>query len=132
MIDFATLTLPASPNTYLIAPPGLCRAATPHEAAPVFAQDAPAVRAAFAKVAMGEPRVTAEGRDDAGLADDYVQRSALMRFPDTISVRFIPLEAGGSTLALYSRSKVGYSDMGVNKKRVQRWMTLLKAELGAR
>jgi len=129
MIDFATLTLPPSPNTYLVAPPGLCRAAEPHEAAPRYTQSAPVVRDAFLRVVAKQPRVTAGDKDEAGLQYEFVQRSAVFRFPDTVTVRFIPLAEGGATLAIYSRSKVGYSDMGVNRKRVQGWLVALDAEL---
>lgn len=132
MIDFETLARPASPNTYLVAPAALCREATPDEIAPRFSQDAPAVRDAFLKVVAAQPRVTPGPKDEARLRYEFVQRSAVFRFPDTISVQFIPLETGGSTLAIYSRSKVGYSDMGVNRKRVQSWLGALDAALAQR
>ncbi|MBU6372828.1 MAG: DUF1499 domain-containing protein [Alphaproteobacteria bacterium] len=131
MIDFATLERPPSPNTYLVAPPGLCRAAEPELAAPKFPQAAPVVRDAFFRMAAKQPRVTYGAKDDTGLQYELVQRSALFRFPDTITVRFIPLAEGGSTLAIYSRSQVGYSDMGVNRKRVQAWLAALDAEVRA-
>lgn len=57
----------------------------------------------------------------------YVQRTAIMHFPDTISVRFIDLGPGKATLAIYSRSQIGYSDVGANKARVLRWLALLQA-----
>ncbi len=52
----------------------------------------------------------------------YVQTSGLFGFPDYVSVRFIELDAGRSTLAVFSRSRLGQSDLGVNKKRVERWL----------
>lgn len=129
MLDFATFVRPASPNTFLIAPAGTTAAAA-DESAPTFGADAETVRAAFAKVALSQPRVRALSRDDAALQDEYVQESALFRFPDTVTVRFIPLAGGGSTLALYSRSRVGYSDLGVNAKRARLWLALLQEALG--
>jgi len=129
MIAFETLERPASPNTFLVAPPGLCRNATPDLAGPRFPQDAPAVRDAFLRMVAHQPRVTYGAKDEAGLQYEFVQRSAVFRFPDTVTVRFIPLEAGGSTLAAYSSSKVGYSDMGVNAKRMQAWLAALDVEL---
>ena len=48
----------------------------------------------------------------------YVQRSAVFGFPDYLSFRV--LERGdGAVLGLYSRSRFGYSDWGVNKARVE-------------
>ncbi|MGB3764761.1 MAG: DUF1499 domain-containing protein, partial [Ornithinimicrobium sp.] len=69
-----------------------------------------------------DPRV----RVLAGSAADgfvtYVQRSALMGYPDYVSVRFVGVDAEHSTLAIFSRARYGSSDMGVNEKRVRRWM----------
>jgi len=56
---------------------------------------------------------------------DLVQRSALFRFPDTVSIEVIPLGDSRSTLAIYSRSTYGYSDLGVNRKRIERWLARL-------
>ena len=57
----------------------------------------------------------------------YVQRTRLMRFPDTIRIQFYPLEDGAaSTLALYSQSQIGTSDFGVNLQRADRWLGRLK------
>lgn len=129
MIRFEDLTLPRSPNTYLVAPEGLCRNATPHQIAPRFAAPTPAVKAAFEQVLAREPRVTAGARDEAMGQYEWVQRSALMGFPDTITARFIALGDGGSTLAIYSRSKYGYRDFGVNRARVGDWLAKLEAAL---
>lgn len=130
MIDFAELERPRTPNTFLVAPDGLCRRATVDETAPRFGAPAEAVRAAFRRVAERQMRVDSGERNDALMQDAYVQRSALFRFPDFIEARFIPLPEGGSTLAVYSRSKYGRSDLGVNRKRIRGWLAELAAELG--
>jgi len=51
------------------------------------------------------------------------QKSALFRFADDIDVQAIPVDGGKSALAIYSRSRVGYSDLGVNRKRIERWLS---------
>ena len=56
----------------------------------------------------------------------YVERSRLMGYPDLITVRYFSLEANTSTLALYSRSLYGYSDLGVNQKRIEQWLASFK------
>jgi uncharacterized protein (DUF1499 family) len=124
MFRFEDIVLPKSPNTYLVAPPGLCRNATPHAPAPHYKKPASALRDAFLAMVAEEPRVTAGEKDDTLMQYAFVQRSAIMRFPDHIIVRFIA-ENDGATLAIYSRSKYGYRDMGVNKKRVQDWLEKL-------
>jgi uncharacterized protein (DUF1499 family) len=76
-------------------------------------------------VISSEPRITAVASDDATLTDRYIQRSALMRYPDTIVVKFFDLPDGRSTIAVYSRSQLGKSDLGVNRVRIERWLAKL-------
>lgn len=79
----------------------------------------------MAKVIATEPRVSLVESDDATLTERYIQRSALLKFPDTIVVRYIKKPEGGSTLAIYSRSQLGHSDLGVNLARLERWLRKL-------
>lgn len=74
-----------------------------------------------------EPRVERLAVDEETLTERWVQRSRVMRFPDTVNVRFVDLGEGRSTLALYSRSQLGSDDMGVNRARIERWLDRLAA-----
>jgi uncharacterized protein (DUF1499 family) len=87
------------------------------------------VKAAFDQVLAREPRISHSASDEGLGQYEWIQRSALMRFPDTITARFIALDAGASTLAIYSRSKFGRSDFGVNRARVSDWLAKLAAAL---
>lgn len=118
-LDPLTAATPTTPNSYRVAPPS---ERTDRDAdAPSFSAPVDDLAQAFDAVALGDDRVEVL----AGSADDgfvtYVQRSAFFAFPDYISVRFIETEKG-STLAVFSRSRFGRSDLGVNKKRVTRWL----------
>ena len=124
-VDFAKLVRRNSPNDALAAPSGMSRARVDIEP-PVFLSSAGDLRNALAQVTAKELRIKRVAADDATLTDRYVQRSAVLGFPDTIVVRFVPLPDGRSTLALYSRSQLGYSDMGVNKARLRRWLDGLR------
>lgn len=129
MIAFEKLKLKASPNQYLVAPEGFCPQASPHRKAPVFKVSAANLREAFVAVALAEPRVT-RGASDTGLDQhDFIQRSALLGFADDVTVRFIALSPATSTLAIYSRSRMGWSDMGVNRKRIDLWLAKVAAKL---
>lgn len=76
----------------------------------------------FDEIALADSRVEVlAGSADEGFVT-YIQRSALMGYPDYISVRFIEAEEGGSTLAVFSRARYGTSDLGVNETRVDRWV----------
>jgi len=124
-VDFAGLERGWRPNQYLLCPPGLCESAKADGEAPSFAEAPAALRARFRQMALAQPRVALVRSDDALMQDDYVQRSRLMGFPDTITVRFLPTADGGSTLAVYSRAHYGISDRGVNKARVTAWLAAL-------
>ncbi|MEL6267324.1 MAG: DUF1499 domain-containing protein, partial [Pseudomonadota bacterium] len=47
----------------------------------------------------------------------YVQTSRIVGFPDYVSARTVE---GG--IAVWSRSRYGYSDLGVNRARVEDWL----------
>lgn len=88
---------------------------------PDFDVGATVLSAAFDRVAQGEGRVEVlTGLASHGFVT-YVQRSAFFGFPDYISVRFIDIPGGRSTIAIISRARYGQSDLGVNEKRVARW-----------
>ena len=122
--DFATLRKTSRPNQYLVLPPGV-GVENPDLVAPTF--DLPAARLAElwrSEVAAGSD-VTERRWDAATLTGDYVERSKLMRYPDLITVQVRPLGRTRSTLAIYSRSVYGYSDRGVNQRRVRHWLDRL-------
>ncbi|MEC9347398.1 MAG: DUF1499 domain-containing protein [Pseudomonadota bacterium] len=122
MIDFATLKPGWRPNQFLMAPEGLCQAASPHATSPDFAVPPTELMQAFHTLALAEPRVTVRDDKRTDLAATYVQRSKFFRFPDIVDVRVFPRGEAGSTLAIYSRAVYGIRDFGVNERRVRDWV----------
>lgn len=129
-VNFETLKRRTSPNDSLACPQNICTAKS-DVASPIFAVSAPELQKAFAKVIASEPSVEQVASDDSGFTRRYVQRTKIMRFPDTIVVRFIDLGDGRSTIALYSRSQLGEGDFGVNHARIERWLDKLSKEAPA-
>lgn len=125
-VEFETLTRRTTPNDSLACPPGVCKAAS-DVTPPEYGVGAAELRLAFGKMIAAEPRIANVATDTVALTDRYIQRSALMRYPDTIVVRFFDRPEGRSTLALYSRSQLGRGDMGVNRARLERWLKQLSA-----
>ena len=121
-IDFATLRLSAKANQYLVCPADLC-AGEAHGESPTFSHSVEQLRTRWDAVIAAQPRMVTLAEHDHQI--DYVQRTAVVRFPDIITVRFIPLTPAGSTLALYSRSVYGSSDFGVNRARLLQWLSAL-------
>ncbi len=126
-VDPMTVVRATTPNAALIAPAGA--ASAPDRAAPVFARTPEALMAAFDRIAMAAPRVTRLAGSPAELHATYLQRSAIMGYPDFISVRALPAE-GGATLAIYSRSRFGFGDFGVNAARASAWLDALERDGG--
>lgn len=62
------------------------------------------------------------GGPDEGRAT-YVTRSRWMGFPDYTTV-----QAEGADLELFARLRFGQSDMGVNRERVEQWLSALRAQ----
>ena len=128
-LDFATLRLPASPNACLAAPAGThpqAQVVTPP--LPVDAGTAwPVLRA----LGDGMERVARYGEFSARRQAQWVARSALMNYPDIIVAEVVP-GPDGAGLFLYSRSLFGWSDMGVNRKRVEAWLAAFDAALRQR
>ncbi len=127
-VDFAGLRLTDKPNQFLMCPPGIC-SANPHADSPVLDVSFEQLREHWRQVLAVQPRVELLAADEEGQQFDYVQRSARFRFPDLITVRFISVSFSKSTLAIYSRSVYGKSDLGVNRERIEAWLKILREGL---
>ena len=57
-VDFATLKRPGTPNTFLMAPDGLCAQAKADMAAPVYGVAAAKLRNEILRVVIAQPRVS--------------------------------------------------------------------------
>ncbi|HJT14416.1 MAG TPA: DUF1499 domain-containing protein [Dongiaceae bacterium] len=127
--DFATLERGPDANQYLLCPKGMCTAETDGEA-PVFDVPVEQLQVAWDEMLAEQPRLQVLRRDVTNIQIDYVQRSRLLRFPDLVTVRFVPIDDMHSTVAIYSRSVYGKDDMGVNRIRVEEWLARVKAKVG--
>jgi uncharacterized protein (DUF1499 family) len=126
-VDFATLRPEARPNRFVMCPPGLCPA--PDAPSPVFAVPAAALREAWMRVGDRQPHASLLDASADGWQLDYEVRTPMLRFPDAVTVRFLPVGPESSTFAVYSRSHYGYSDLGTNERRVTQWLDAARAEL---
>ena len=112
------------PNDFLMLPPGMAGA---DAESPLIAGSLEAVARRVDAVARGEPRVTRlAGSNEAGFIT-YVVRSAWIGFPDYVSIKVMPQPDGRMALAIWSRSRFGHSDLGVNEARVRRWVEAFAA-----
>ena len=125
-LDFGDLVLPPSPNTCLAAPPGAHPGA--HVTVPPLPVDAATAWGVLRTLGGRFPRTTLMAEWPERRQAQWVQRSALLRFPDLINAELRPGPAGCG-LFLYSRSLFGWSDLGVNRRRVAAWLAALEGVL---
>lgn len=129
MPDFASLEPADTPNRYLVLPPGFDAAAKPDAPGPVFDVPVARLERLALEVIRGQPRVAVIAAEPRRRKYAFVQRTPVMRFPDTVTLRFIGLGEARSSLAIYSRSKYGRSDFGENRRRVEEWLAAIAARV---
>ena len=89
---------------------------------PVYEMDKIALAKAFDAHVLRYPNVTRLAGRSEDVHVTYVARTPMVRFPDYVSVSFLDAESGGATLAVYSRSRFGSGDGGLNRTRFLGWV----------
>lgn len=117
-INFKSLKRPPKPNTCLVAPENHCLAAEPDFTPPELDLSPRGLFSKFSETVAATRSFGKVSADAENLRLKFIATTGLMRFKDDVDIEIIPLEDGGSTFAIYSRSRVGYSDLGANRKRV--------------
>ena len=84
----------------------------------VVAQPPQIVAQSIARIAETEGAILLAGDAQDGT---WVARTPIMGYPDYVSIRLIP-EGEGTRIVAFSRSRFGYSDRGVNRARLGRWL----------
>jgi hypothetical protein len=123
-MDMNRIERPATPNTFLAGPAAM----QPKPDLVVEDQRLPAAvlyqKARDLFAAQPRSYVAAEFPDR--LQVHYVVRSAVLNFPDLVTVQVNSVAADRSTLVIWSRSVYGRSDFGVNRDRTQSWLAALQ------
>lgn len=127
--DLSGLRRPTSPNTALAGPAGFVP--TPDITTRRYAVDPPRLYATAQAVVMARPRTTRLSQDAGRMRADHVERSMLFRFPDVVVLQVLAAGQQESELVLYSRSVVGHSDLGVNRRRLVAILADIDAALAA-
>jgi uncharacterized protein (DUF1499 family) len=125
IIDFAARGSARRANVFAACPAGYC---TPSGdiVSPVFAMDRERLRGYWSEVMSVQTRVGLVAWDGERHRATYIDHSAVFHFPDIVTVEFIDLGEGRSSVAIDSRSRYGTGDMGVNRRRVIAWLTTLE------
>lgn len=124
-IFFESLVRPSSSNHWLIAPEGF--PGNPDETAPGYPVPVARLQSAFEDVIDALKSVQQVKRD--GELSHYVDKTALFHFKDDIRIQFLFQGPGNSSLEMYSASRIGFLDLGANRRRLRRWLGLLSDRL---
>ncbi|MFT5092738.1 MAG: hypothetical protein ACI8P0_001767 [Planctomycetaceae bacterium] len=106
---------PDSPNCVCSEYPGNAHSIEPL----IFSDDADAAWARLIGILLDQPRTTIVSQ-----TDDYIEariRTRILRFVDVLEFR---LDRATKRINIRSASKVGYSDLGTNRRRVESLRTL--------
>jgi uncharacterized protein (DUF1499 family) len=122
--NFQNLTLPKFPNHYLVCPDSYCNV-TPNVVSPIYPESAEDLFTDFNQMISQQPRTTFVYSMPETGQYVLVQKSLIFGFPDDITVQFIALPNNQSTLAIYSKSRYGFYDFDMNKKRLESWLQQL-------
>ncbi len=114
-VDPRAIAKPSKPNHWLIRPAG-GDARPPHYRAEVATLVA-AVEEAAAR--MGDMERIAGNTASGHLT--YISRTRWMGYPDFTTIRVYSTDEGAS-LAAFSRARFGHSDMGFNRRRLDRML----------
>ncbi|SRR5271166_5393889 len=120
-LDLVLLRDPLPGPSFLACPPHYCRART-GMLPPTFAVGWRQLSALWVAMLAAKPRVVTVSTELEGRRLIHIDHSPVFRFPDIITVEFVPLGPETSTLAVFSRSRYGRSDFGQNRKRVESWL----------
>lgn len=118
--DPTSTTRTGSSNDWLICPSEAC-AAIPSAAPPSFSAAPNQLYEAWRAVVTAQPRATVIAQDQQRLLLMVQDRTPVLRFVDTITIRVLPAADGGSTFAAYSKSNLGSHDFGTNRRRLDAW-----------
>lgn len=124
-IDSGPLTLESiersgKPNDALIGPERL----KPDAVAPVFIVNPWELWSALLE-RIDREKVEWLEKDREKLYARAATYSPGLKFPDINHFWVVPIEEDKSTVAFYAAARLGYSDMGKNRKRLDGWLRLL-------
>lgn len=124
-LSFATLEPGLPTNRALACDPDICLATDASRPAATYDVSAKAVAAALAKL---EPGAESRTEPNGDIRVRYVDTTAMLRFRDDVDVLIRPVTDTSAKVAIYSRSRVGLSDLGKNGARIEALEKSLAAE----
>ena len=128
-IAFKSLKRSPKPNAYLLAPADFCLASAPDATSPIIPAPVDALYQRVQDIIATQKRWGSVIADAETRQIRFIAKTPLMGFKDDVDIQVIAgATENTSTIAIYSRSRIGYSDLGANRKRVDALMAQILAE----
>lgn len=126
-LDLSQFKRPTSPNSWFVAPAAFATTAKVDDEAPVFPHPPQAIFDRIVKMLLGHDEWFLEVADEKTLQIRFVAVTRVLKFKDDVDLIVLPVEGqpDASTIAIYSRSRIGLTDLGVNRKRVTSFLAAL-------
>jgi len=125
-LDFATLERAGTPNNALACSPDICVEADASRQMIELAVDPALVSEALSRI---EPSAEFRAEPSGDIRARYVAVTSLLRFKDDVDVLIRSSGPQQSSVAVYSRSRVGISDLGTNASRIDDLERRLRTDL---
>lgn len=125
-VSITELRSPLPQPSFLACPPHYC-GAVEAVTSPVFDVPWDLLHQYWIEVIFGQQHVIGVVANEDNRRYVYIQHSPVFRFPDIITVEFVPLGPNRSSVAIFSRSRYGEYDFAKNRKRVEKWLVLLQS-----
>ena len=129
LIEFPALKRPDRPNNWLIAPPGFAGRVRTDAEAPILDRTPKQVFDSVMDLVLQRVEWRLRASDPDTLRLSFIAVTPLLKFKDDVYVQAVPVEGqpDKSSVAVYSASRIGYSDLGTNAKRVEELLGLIGA-----
>lgn len=124
-LDFRSLKLPLKKNMCLLAPAGHCLASHPDVSSPTLNRHPTELFEELRRIVDDKHQWRQVVTDAATLRIKFVATTPFLRFKDDVDIEVVPIAAMQTSIAIYSRSRVGYFDFGKNRKRAEQIVSSL-------
>ena len=120
-----TIQRSPKPNSAFFASEGVETEAEVDEHLPHFDLSADELFIHAVEVFGAQKNTRTTNRDESVKQASFVCTTPLLRFKDDVDLEVVSTGEGRAGIILFSRSRVGYSDLGTNRKRLAHWVEQL-------
>lgn len=128
IVEIAKVKKTPKPNQYLVCPDGFCEENI-DRASPIFDAPVDKIRQILASIEGKDASLVKVNADTGGMHEKYIMRSPFWKFPNLISVEYIPLENDQSTIAIYAQAQLGQSDLNANKAFIDQLLSEISSQI---